>query len=198
MHDGMSDTRFAIHRGTRVRKMHSSRRDAFRSRNGPPIGFIDGERVELTGPFRRRSAGPARAPTGLDPSGGILWFYPGLSPGRAEAFASGLRGVVLAGSGLGHISLEHLPWIRRIVARGAVVVMTTQCLEGTTDPYIYATGRDLLHAGVVYVGDLLPETAYAKLLWALGRSPDPAEVRRSMLGDRAGEFEPRHSPADPV
>jgi glutamyl-tRNA(Gln) amidotransferase subunit D len=198
MHDGMSDTRFAIHRGSRVRKMHSSRRDAFRSRNGPPIGFVDGEKIELSGSFRRRSLGPAKVPYGLDPAGGILWFYPGLSPERAEAFASGLRGIVLAGSGLGHISLEHLPWVRRATEGGAVVVMTTQCLEGTTDPFVYATGRDLLHAGVVYVGDLLPETAYAKLLWALGRSSDPAEVRRLMVADRAGESELRHLPSDPL
>jgi glutamyl-tRNA(Gln) amidotransferase subunit D len=196
MHDGLTDTRFAIHRGTRVRKMHSSRRDAFRSRNGPPIGVLDGETIELHEPFRHRSAGPARAPTEVDSTGGILWFYPGLTPERAEEFAKGLRGVVLAGSGLGHISLVHLPWIRRLTAAGVVLVMTTQCLEGTTDPYVYATGRDLLHAGVTYLGDLLPETAYAKLLWALGRSTDPAEIRALMLADRAGEFEPRHSPAD--
>lgn len=196
MHAGLSDDRLAIHRGTRVRKMHSSRRDAFRSRNSPPIGFITGDRIELTGPFRRRSKGPARAPTKLDTRGALLWFYPGLSPDRAQEYADGLRGIVLAGTGLGHVSLEHLSWIRPAASSGVVVVMTSQCLEGSTDPYVYATGRDLLHAGVVFVGDLLPETAYAKLLWALGRSSDPAEVRRLLLEDRAGEFEPRHAPSD--
>lgn len=195
MHEGLSDSAFSIHRGTRVRKMHSTRRDAFRSRNGPPLGRVEGGTVTLRDGFRARAAGPAKVGSRLDTSGGLLWFYPGLSPARAEAFAKGLRGVVLAGTGLGHASVEHLSWIRPAVANGQVVVMTTQCLEGRADPYVYSTGRELLGAGVVFLDDLLPETAYAKLLWALGRSSDPREVERLMLADRAGEFELRHPPA---
>jgi glutamyl-tRNA(Gln) amidotransferase subunit D len=192
MHDGLSDTSFAIHRGTRARKMHSSRRDAFRSRNGPPLGRLVDRALELAPDHRPRSAGPVRVDARLDPRGALLEFYPGLTPDRAEAFVDGLRGVILAGTGLGHVSTVHLPWIRRAVARGAVVGMTTQCLEGSADPYVYATGRELLRAGVTYLGDLLPETAYVKLVFALGRSEDPAEVRRFLREDRAGEFAARH------
>jgi glutamyl-tRNA(Gln) amidotransferase subunit D len=101
--------------------------------------------------------------------------------------------VVLAGTGLGHVSSAHLPWLREASARGVVVVMTTQCLGGAADPYVYATGRELLRSGVLYVGDMLPETAYAKLLWALGQSPDAQEVRRLMLAERAGEIQSRRT-----
>ena len=193
MHAGLSDDRFAIHRGTRVRKMHSSRRDAFRSQNGPPLGYIDAEGIHWTTEVRDPVRGASADETRFDAPAGLLWFYPGLSAEKASTFAERLRGVVLAGTGLGHVSALHLDWIRAAVDRGVVVVMTTQCLEGGVDPYVYATGRELLRAGVLYVGDLLPETAYVKLVWALGASRDPAETRRRMLEDRAGEFAPRHS-----
>jgi glutamyl-tRNA(Gln) amidotransferase subunit D len=196
MHEGLSDDRFAIHRGTRVRKMHSSRRDAFRTRDGPPLGVIEGEVISFHEAIRPRSVGPARTSGTLDPSAAILWYHPGLDPRRCGAFTQGLRGLVIAGTGLGHVSLAHLPWIREALGSGVVVVMTTQCLEGNADPFVYSTGRELLKAGVLYARDLLPETAFVKLLWSLGRSTDPAEVRRLMLSDRAGEFVDRHLPVD--
>ena len=192
MHAGLSDDRFAIHRGSRVRKMHSSRRDAFRSRNGPPLGYLDPAGLHWVQPYRRAGHGPTVLAGKLGGPAGLLWFHPGLSPDRAAAFVAGLRGAVLAGTGLGHTSTAHLGWIRAAVKRGVVLAMTTQCLEGEVDPYVYATGRELLRAGVVYARDLLPETAYVKLLWALGQSDDPTEVGRLLLADRAGEFEPRH------
>jgi len=196
MHAGPSDDRFAIHRGTWVRKMHSSRRDAFRSRNGPPLGMVEGGKVELQIPARTPSRGPARVDGPIDARAALLWFYPGLTPERAARFVEGVRGVVLAGTGLGHVGSHHLSWIRSATKRGLVVVMTTQCLEGNVEPYVYATGRELLRAGVVYLGDLLPETAYAKMVWALGKASDPAGVIRLLVQDRAGEFHERHDPRE--
>jgi glutamyl-tRNA(Gln) amidotransferase subunit D len=196
MHEGLSDDRFAIHRGTRVRKMHSSRRDAFRSRNEPPIGWVEGETVHLNRPFRARSKGPARLSGPMGTGALILWFHPGLEPARAEAFVAEARGVVIAGTGLGHMALSHLRWIRAARDRGVVVAMTTQCLEGLADPYVYATGRELSRAGVVYLGDMLTETAYTKMLWALGQSSDPGVVRDLLRTPRAGESGERHEAED--
>ena len=187
MHAGISDDRFAIHRGTRVRKMHTTRRDAFRSRNLPPLGFVEGETVRWEAPVRRAVPGPAQVEGSFDPHGGLLWFYPGLAPGRAEEFVRGLRGVILAGTGLGNVHEAHLPWIRRAVADGVVVGMTSQCMEGAVEPYVYATGRTLLRSGVTYLGDMLPETAYVKLLWALAGATTREEVERRLTMDVAGE-----------
>jgi glutamyl-tRNA(Gln) amidotransferase subunit D len=192
MHAGLSDTKFAVHRGNWVRKMHSSRRDAFESRNGPPLGWVEEGRVTIDALYRPAAEGPARSDLPIDPHAGLLWFYPGLDPAGAGAFIQGLRGVVLAGTGLGHVSLVHLPWIREAIARGVVVAMTTQCLAGRADPFVYSTGRELVQAGVVYLDDLLPETAYAKLVWALGHGTTPAEVTRLLRTPRADEFLDRH------
>ncbi|EQD35237.1 Asparaginase/glutaminase, partial [mine drainage metagenome] len=87
--------------------------------------------------------------------------------------------------------------IRTAIAGGTVIAMTTQCLEGRVDPYVYATGRELERAGVLYLDDLLPETAYAKMLWALGHADDPSRVAELMRTDRAGEFLPRRTNRGP-
>jgi len=76
--------------------------------------------------------------------------------------------------------------------------MTTQCLEGNVEPYVYATGRELLRSGVIYLGDLLPETAYVKMVWALGHASEPAEVAKLLAHDRAGEFHARHPSRETV
>lgn len=192
MHAGLSDGRFTIHRGTHVRKMHSSRRDAFHSRNAPPLGEVVGTEVRLDGRVRPPSPNGARLDGPLDLLGRLLWFYPGLPPEQAEGFVRGARGIVLAGTGLGHVASNHVDWIRRAVNTGVVVAMTTQCLEGTVDPFVYATGRELHRAGVLYLDDLLPETAYVKMLWALGHASDAEEVRSLLRTDRVGEFVARH------
>jgi glutamyl-tRNA(Gln) amidotransferase subunit D len=188
MHDTVSDERLAIHRGTRVRKMHSSRRDAFESRNAPPIGYVDGKRIELGSEARRPSGTPLRIDPHLDGRVALVTYYPGLSALRMRRLLRNERGLVLAGTGLGHVARIHLRGLRQWIEKGGVVGMTTQCLEGGTDPYVYATGRELWRAGVVYLDDLLPETAYAKMMWALGQSDDPAQVRALLLQDQVGEY----------
>ncbi len=194
MHGGSSDRAFAIHRGNWVRKMHSSRRDAFSSRNGPPLGSVTDGRLEL-GPLARPPfPGPARFDGPIDTRAVLLWFYPGLNPDRAGLLTTGARGVVLAGTGLGHVASDHLPWIRQATSAGTVVAMTTQCLGGRADPYVYATGRELLRAGVTYLDDLLPETAYTKMLWALGHASTANGVVELLRTPRAGEFIERHRP----
>jgi glutamyl-tRNA(Gln) amidotransferase subunit D len=197
MHAGPSDSRFAVHRGNWVRKMHSSRRDAFESRNGPALGLFEDGHLDLTGSVRPPAEGPPRCDLPIDTRAGLLWFYPGLGAEAAAGFARGLRGIVLAGTGLGHVSSAHLGWIREAVGRGVVVTMTTQCLGGRADPYVYATGRELLQAGVLYLDDLLPETGYAKLVWALGHGSTADAVRELMRTPRAAEFLDRHPGGGP-
>jgi glutamyl-tRNA(Gln) amidotransferase subunit D len=193
MHAGLSDSTFAIHRGNWVRKMHSSRRDAFESRNGPPIGSVENGRVTIGPAGRPASAGPPRFDGPIDPRAALIWFYPGLRPEQAELQARGNRGVVLAGTGLGHVGADQLEWIHAATRAGMVVAMTTQCLGGRADPYVYSTGRELLRAGVLYLDDLLPETAYAKMLWALGHAETPEQVAELLRTPRAGEFLARHT-----
>ncbi len=192
MHGETGDTFCVVHRGAKVRKMHASRRDAFRSMNATPLGTVhfDG-RVDLDADLRRRSKGPAVADPRLDPDVALIWFHPGMKP---EALAHSLEpahGAVIAGTGLGHVAHDLIPVLAAAAKAEKPIVMTTQTLQGRVGMRVYDTGRDLLQAGVIDGQDMLPEVAFVKLMWALGRTKDPAEVARLIATDVAGEINPR-------
>jgi len=105
-----------------------------------------------------------------------------------ETAAEGNDGVVLAGTGLGHVSSDWLPAIRKAVGEGKAVVVTTQCLQGRVNLNVYETGRDLQKVGVISGEDMLPETALVKLMWVLGHTKDLAKVSELMITDLVGEM----------
>src|SRR5881396_2865778 len=192
MHGETSDTFGQIHRGTKVRKMHSSRRDAFRSLNAKPLGRVhpDG-RVELTEPVLPRARGPTKVDDALDLEVALTYFYPGQRASELEASLGGVHGAVIAGTGLGHVAHDLIPILHRAVRDGVAVVMATQTLQGRVNMRVYDTGRDLMKAGVIGAADMTPETAYVKLMWVLGHTREPPEVARAMATNVAGEINPR-------
>ena len=103
---------------------------------------------------------------------------------------AGYRGIVLEGTGLGHVRNEIIPVISRAVKDGVAFVMTSQCIWGRINMNVYSTGVDLLKAGVIPGEDMLPETAFVKLSWILAKTDDLDEVRRIMLTNIAGEINP--------
>lgn len=191
MHGESSDSYTLAHRGTKVRKMHSSRRDAFRSINSDPIAKVEGPEVTFISDYSRRSKGPVELKDKIDGRASMLHFYPGFESGHFDLIADHVKGVVVAGTGLGHVSEEILGSVSRAVDKGVHVYVTTQCLYGAVNLNVYSTGRDMVAAGAVPLGDMLPETAYVKLMWAMGQSDDPGEVKKIMLTNIAGEFTTR-------
>ncbi len=191
MHAETGDTFCAVHRGTKVRKMHASRRDAFRSINARPLGVVheDG-RTELAPAARRRSRGPAKVDDALETRVALVRFYPGLTAKRLDADLDGMKGAVLEGTGLGHVSSDLIPTVQKFVRAGNVAVMTTQTLYGRVNMNVYDNGRDLLKAGVVGGEDMLPEVAYVKLMWVLAHAKGPEDAARRMTENLAGEIEP--------
>ncbi len=191
MHDTHGDDSFAVHTGTRVRKMHTSRRDAFRSINALPVAHIDAEgKIEFSGPGRAVSEGKCVARTGMEKKCVLLQSYPGMDPEIFTQVLLASKGVVIAGSGLGHVNENMIPAIKKAVDSGTVVIITSQCLGGTTNLNVYNTGRDMLSAGAVPVGDMLPETAYVKLMWAIANSADgngAVEVMKAPLAGETGD-----------
>jgi glutamyl-tRNA(Gln) amidotransferase subunit D len=192
MHAGTSDGAVAVHRGTRVRKLHTSARWAFKSVNSEPLAIVSGAEVRWHGDHRPRAPRTALDDR-VEDRVVLLQVYPGFDPELVNHSARKARGIVLAGTGLGHMGAHAFGAVREAVGKGVVVVMTSQCLYGATNMNIYSNGRDLLRQGVVPLGDMLPETAFAKLCCVLGRSQDPDEVRRMMLGPLAGEVVDRRA-----
>ena len=192
MHDTPGDDSFAVHIGPRVRKMHTSRRDAFHSINALPAAHLDKDGrmdVRIDGP--RVRDGKAVANVAMEGSVVLLQYYPGMDPKLFEPVFMGSKGIVISGSGLGHVCEGMIPLIERATSNGSVVVLTSQCLNGRTNLNVYNTGRDMLKAGAITVLDMLPETAYVKLMWALANSDSVEQAKEIMQTPLAGEMSDR-------
>jgi len=192
MHATTNDDRCAIHRATRVRKMHTSRRDAFQSVGSAPLGYVEypSLAVSLSDDAVRRGTGEPELRDALEERCALLQYYPGMPLSVLDAF-EGYAGLVLSGTGLGHVSTDWIPRLRDMIEGGTTVVMTSQCLHGRVCDRVYNTGRDLLSIGVIEGEDMLPEVALVKLMWVLGNEPDPEEARALMQTDLAGEIQRR-------
>ncbi len=197
MHGETGDTYALAHRGTRARKMHTSRRDAFQSINAVPLARIwpDRGEIEVLDPsHRQRGAEEVRLENGFDDRVALIKYYPGMGEEVIDFLVDkGYHGIVLEGTGFGHIANKLIPSIQRAVEAGVAVVVTSQTLFGRVNINVYSTGRRMLRAGVIPAEDMIPETAYVKLSWVLARTRELAEVRRLMLTPLAGEISERHS-----
>jgi len=195
MHASESDDVCALHRGTRVRKNHTSRRDAFETVGAKPLGEVNyeasgDETVSFRRDYRERGAVDLSIEPDLEDDVELLKFTPGMDPQFLDV-VEGSEGLVIEGTGLGHVHTDLVPRIAELIEDGTTVVMTSQCLEGRVCDRVYDTGRDLLEAGVVEAGDTLPGTAKVKLMWALANSDDVEEAVGTSL---AGEIQERSVP----
>ena len=210
MHASPSDDACALHRGTRVRKNHTSRRDAFETVGAEPLGLIDyeaaaeagadGDAADAAIEWNREPLPRGDGEEGdgndvdlapdLDGDVELVKFTPGMDP-AAWDYLDDKDGVVIEGTGLGHVHTDLIPRIESLVEGGTVVAMTSQCLAGRVCDRVYDTGRDLLDAGVVEAGDTLPGTAKVKLMWALANRADPADAMgRDLAGELTEESQP--------
>lgn len=189
MHGTMGDEAWTIHPAGRVRKMHTSRRDAFQSLNAAPLGTITEKGVSWDREPRRPADQVERSGSFSD-AVGMVWAYPGLTEDELEAAAR--DGLVIAGTGLGHVPSRLIPKIEALVEAGTTVVVASQCLNGRTNLRVYETGRELIRAGCVEAEDMLPETAFVKLAWALGTAGgDQEEALRLLTTPRGREMADR-------
>lgn len=195
-----SDKYNLLHRGTRCRKMHSSYRSTFRSIGTTPLATVHadpnkkGEYFEYlrNDVVRRDKTRKALITPVFEPMVTIQYYYPNFQPDIIDAIVDrGYKGIVIAGTGLGHVNKPLYPAIGRAIKKGVTVVMTVQTIWGYAQMYVYDTGRDLLDLGVIPLDNMLPETAYMKLGWVLGQWSDPEQVRQKMLTPINHETTPR-------
>lgn len=197
LHGTISDTYALAHRGTRVRKMHTSRRDAFQSIDSLPLAKIfpyENKIQLLRDDVKTTVKGLLEFKGKFSEKVALIKFYPGMNGDFIDFLIDrGYRGIVLEGTGLGHVSLRLLDAIERGIQEGVIITMTSQCIFGTVNMNVYSTGRKLLEKGVIPSGDMLPETAYVKLSWLLGNYDDPSIIRRLYVSNLAGELEERRT-----
>lgn len=179
-----SDRYNLLHRGTRVRKMHSSYRSTFRTIGDVPLAMVErGKITPIKSDYARR-----RTDTNVDVHARfeervtILYYYPNMHPDMIDAMVDrGYKGIVIAGTGLGHVNRKVYPALERARDAGVQVYMTLQTLWGFVQMYVYETGREILGLGVVPLANMLPEVAYIKLGWALGMHPDDPVAARTLM-----------------
>lgn len=196
MHEWHSDDVVAIHRGTRVVKMHTSSRDAFRSVNAKPLAYYRDGGIVMNDPvYNPRGSDGYEFKPGYSGKASLIKFYPSMAPDYLDYLIDrGVRGVIIEGTGLGHVASSWLESIRRATREGVFVGMTSQCRYGRVNMYVYDTGRDLMKAGATPLGDMLPETALVKLMWVLARETELERVRELMETPLAGELSLRMLP----
>ena len=189
-----SDLYGLLHRGTRVRKMHSSYRSTFRTIGDIPIARVSREMIT---PIRedykkRRDDKNVIINPVFEEKVTIVYYYPNMQPDIIDSLVdNGYKGIVIAGTGLGHVNKPMYPALKRARDAGVAVYMTVQTLWGYVQMYVYETGREMMGLGVIPAANMLPEVAYVKLGWALAQTDDLAKVKEIMLNPIAGEITER-------
>ncbi len=189
-----SDEYALLHRGTRVRKMHSSYRSTFRTIGDIPLAMVERDRiVPLRNDYnRRRNDNRVDIYPFFEERVALIYYYPNMNRDIIDSLVErGYRGIVIAGTGLGHVNKPVYPAIKSAVEKGVVIYMTVQTLWGYVHMFVYDTGRDLMAKGVIPAENMLPEVAYIKLGWALGQTDDPEKVKEIMLKPINGEITER-------
>jgi len=196
-HATSSDNYCIAIRGTKARKMHTSRRDTFRPINDLPLAKIygDGKLEMLQQAYNKKDASKqVNEDTAFEERVALLKYYPGANPELLEFLIDKkYKGIVIEATGLGHVATEEsklnwIPAIKRALQQGIAVCFAPQTLYGRLDPFVYAPGRKLEQLGVIFCEDMLPETAYVKLGWVLGHVQNEKEVKHLMQTNIAGEI----------
>lgn len=189
-----SDEYGFLHRGTRVRKMHSSYRSTFRTIGDIPVATVTRKGVVPQKEIyhhRRKDKNVIITPV-FEEKVGMLYYYTNMQPDMIDSMVdNGYKGIVIIGTGLGHVNKPIYPAIERAVKKGVAIYMTVQTLWGYVHMFVYDTGRDLMAKGIIPAENMIPETAYIKLGWALGQTSDLEKVKEIMLTPINDEITPR-------
>lgn len=204
MHESVEDSTCVILPACKTRKMHTSRRDAFKAVNGTPLARVDskGNIVVLHhGHESRDKHKKVRLRLFKEHLKiGLLKVHPTMYAEEVKKYAS-FHGLVVEGTGLGHMPVTvvdaHTAEHKRIMAaitelaKKMPVVMAAQTVYGRLQMHVYSPGRRLTEAGVIgNYSDMLSETAFIKLAWVLSNYPKK-DVARLMMENLRGELSVR-------
>ena len=179
-----SDEYGLLHRGTRVRKMHSSYRSTFRTIGDTPLARITRKDImPIKEDYnRRRNDREVKIMPFFEKKVAMLYYWPGMQPDALDSLIdNGYKGIIIIGTGLGHVNKDLYPAIKRAQEKGIPLFMTLQTLWGYVHMFVYDTGRDLMAMGLIPLGNMLPEVAWVKLGWVLGQTSDYDKVKEMML-----------------
>ena len=203
MHHTSSDSKCAILPAAKTRKMHTSRRDAFKPINDTPIALVDyaNKEVEfIKKDYRKKSKDNAVIlKDKFENRVGLLKTHTNMKTELFEFFAKSYKGIVIEGTGLGHVptnlgdNIRNYEILKKFIQEGGIVAITSQCIYGRVHKSIYTNLRRLSNIGCIFCEDMLPETTFLKLSWLLGNY-SKKESTELLTKNLRGEINPRLEP----
>jgi len=189
MHNNANDETVVCHKGTRVRKNHTSKRGAFETMGDDPAFIITENKIEKNIDedfFKNTKYEPKLR---LDTKVSLVKYHPGYDPKQVENLTKlGFKAIIFEGTGLGHVGKTMYNVIKDAREQGIFLGMTSQCLDGGVRMTVYDSGRDLLDLGIIPLENMISETALVKAMWSLGNSSNIEEMKSLMLKNIASEF----------
>ena len=187
MHNTESDDEIACHLGTRVRKNHTSKRNAFETMGGKPAFIITQNEIiqNFSGSYFKEAQYTPNIK--IDTKVALIKYHPGYDPKLVDEMINlGYRAIIFEGTGLGHIGKTMYDAIKKAREKKIFLGMTSQCLDGRVNMAVYESGRDLLHLGIVPLSDIISETALVKAMWAV--ATHDKNIEEIMLKNIASEI----------
>ena len=178
MHDSVNDNSCSILPACKTRKLHTSRRDAFKVVNDTVIAKVDygNKKIEFVKKDYNKK-GKLIIKDKFEEKVGLIKITINMNSKQFLAYR-GYKGLVIEGTGLGHTPMDvidnetkehaNIKKALKLLSKNTILVMTSQCLFGRVNMNVYSKGRDLQELGVISGEDMLPETAFVKLAWLLG------------------------------
>ena len=189
MHQNESDDAIACHLGTRVRKNHTSKRNAFQTVGSEPAFIMYEDKILKNlekDYFSEKQYNPR---INLDTKVALIKYHPGFDPNVIDSLIQlQFKAIIFEGTGLGHIGKTMYDSVKKAKENGIFLGMTSQCIDGRVSMTVYESGRDLLDMGIVPLENMIPEVALVKAMWVLGNSNSEDAVKRMMLENYSSEF----------
>lgn len=178
--------------GCRAVKVRTTGFDAFESVNCKNVALIDSNGLNINEKLIRNPLGKCTLLDSLCPDVFLIKLTPGLNP---EIFDVLLRmnykGIVIEAFGAGglhFVNRDLISKLAKMVEHGISVVVSSQCLYERSDLSIYQVGQLALEKGVISAYDMTTEAAVTKLIWALGQTKNPAEIKKIFETNYTGEI----------
>ena len=192
MHATISDDYCYVHRAVKTKKMHTTKRNTFKSINTIPIAKVDFETMKITilSKYNKKNKKELISKINIEKKCCLIKYYPGLDPKIINYYIeNNYKGIILECVGMGHVSEDWIEYIKNATEKNILIVITSQCYFGRVGCHVYQSGMKLIESGAIEGEDLLPEVALVKMMWLFGNYNDINYIKTMMSKNIRGEIE---------
>jgi len=205
MHENLNDESCLILPGLKTRKMHTSRRDAFRAINTMPVARVNFNEKNISfinKNYNKKDKRKLKLKLINEKiKVGLIKTHTNMFAEEFLAYKN-FDGLVVEGTGLGHLPNEEIDeytkenkkiftTLKDMIKNGLIIVMSSQAIYGRLQMNVYTPMRELQEIGVLgHLSDMTPETTFIKLAWLLSNYKKE-EVKELIIKNLKGEISER-------